>query len=206
MPLGIYKTSCNWIEEAIAAMTIAPFHSITLLEFLRLPFIEDSPAWEYIKGAVIQKPMGGGKHSTLQKHLVGAIDLASTDYEAFPELRCTFGDRSVVPDVAVIATNQLPLDENGEIASKGIEFAPAWVIEILSPDQRQTRVTGNILHCLRHGSQLGWLIDPEERSVLVYQPNRLPDLLSEADLLPVVEGINLHLSANQVFEWLRRSR
>jgi|SRR6478672_8271681 len=187
-------------------MTIAPVQSLTLPEFLRLSLIEDSPAWEYIKGTAIQKPMGGGKHSTLQKHLVGAIDLASNHYEAFPELRCTFGNRSVVPDVAVIATNDLPVDENGEIASKGIEFAPAWVIEILSPDQRQTRVTGNILHCLRHGSKLGWLIDPEERSILVYQPDCLPDLLSETDLLPVLENINLPLSVNQVFDWLRRTR
>ena len=185
-------------------MTVAPSQALTLQKFLELSSIEESPAWEYIGGVAVQKPMEGGKHSTLQKHLVAAIDQAGDIYEAFPELRCTVGDRSVVPDIAVIAINQLPLDENGEIVSKGIEFAPNWVIEILSPDQSQTRVTGNILHCLRHGSQLGWLIDPKERSVLVYQPDRLPDLLSGADMLPSLEGMVLDLSVEQVFEWLRR--
>ena len=184
-------------------MTIATPRT-TLEEFLKLPNIDESPAWEYINAGVIQKPMGGGKHSLLQKRLVAVIDAIGGDYEAFPELRCTFGNRSVVPDVVVFATNQLPLDESGDIASTGIEFAPAWLIEILSPDQSQTKVTGNILHCLRHGSQLGWLIDPSDRSVLVYQRDRLPDLLAGADVLPVLSGINLTLCVDEVFAWLQR--
>jgi Uma2 family endonuclease len=185
-------------------MAIAAPQDVTLQEFLNLSCIDESPAWEYINGEVIQKPMGGGKRSTLQKRLVGTIDQAGSQYEAFPELRCTFGNRSVVPDVVVVASNQLPLDQDGDITSTGIEFAPAWVIEILSPDQSQTRVTGNLLHCLRHGSQLGWLIDPNERSVLSYQLDRLPDLLSGDDLLPTLAGIDLNLSAKQIFSWLRR--
>lgn len=185
-------------------MTIAA-PKITLQAFLQLPYIEESPAWEYINGAGVQKPMGGGKHSTLQKGLVAAIDQAGTCYDAFPELRCTFGNRSIVPDVVVIASSQLPLNESGDIISAGIEFAPAWVIEILSPAQSQTKVTGNILHCLRHGSQLGWLLDPHERSVLVYQPDRLPDLLFGADQLPVLEGVALQLSVDTVYGWLQRT-
>ncbi len=178
--------------------------STTLEEFLKLPYIEESPAWEYISGEAIQKPMGGGKHSLLQKRLVAVIDALGSNYEAFPELRCTCGNRSVVPDVVVISTNQLPLDKNGEIISSGIDFAPAWVIEILSPAQSQTKVTGNILHCLRNGSQLGWLIDPSERSILVYQPNSLPDLLSGQDILPVLEDMSLRLSVEEIFGWLQR--
>ncbi len=186
-------------------MTIAKPQNLTLQDFLRLPDIEESPAWEYINGEVIQKPMGGGKHSTLQKRLVAAIDQTNSNYEAFPELRCTFGNRSVVPDIVVIEQSKLPVDENGDIISTGIDFAPDWTIEILSPDQSQTKVTG-ILHCLRHGTRLGWLIDPKERSVLVYQPDRLPDLLDAEDSLPVLEGLSLQLSVNQVFSWLQRLR
>ncbi|BAY10979.1 Uma2 family endonuclease [Calothrix sp. NIES-2098] len=184
-------------------MTIA-IPSSSLEEFLKLPYIDESPAWEYINGEALQKPMGGGKHSLLQKRLVAVIDAADSNYEAFPELRCSFGNRSVVVDVVIVASNQLPLDESGDLASTGIEFAPAWVIEILSPDQSQTKVTGNILYCLRNGTQLGWLIDPRERSVLVYQPNRLPDLLSGSEVLPVLEGIKLNLSVNDLFAWLQR--
>ncbi|MGM3307954.1 Uma2 family endonuclease [Anabaena sp. WFMT] len=178
--------------------------TITLEEFFKLPYIEESPAWEYINGEAIQKPMGGGKHSLLQKRLVAVIDQLGSNYEAFPELRCTCGNRSVVPDVVVISTNQIPLDDSGDIISSGIDFAPPWIIEILSPAQSQTKVTGNILHCLRNGSQLGWLIDPSERSILVYQPNSLPDLLTGKDILPVLEDLNLILSVDEVFAWLQR--
>jgi Uma2 family endonuclease len=47
--------------------------------------------------------------------------------------------------IIIIDNNQIPLDESGDIISSGINFAPAWVIEILSPAQSQTKVTGNIL-------------------------------------------------------------
>lgn len=186
-------------------MTLAQLQNLTLEEFLNLSWIDDSPAWEYINGRGLQKPMGGGQPSTLQKRLVAAIDQASDQYEAFPALRCTIGGRSVVPDVVVIANDQVPVDEEGDIAGGGIQFAPPWVIEILSPDQSQTRVTGNILHCLQHGSRLAWMLDPAERSILVYQPDRLPMLLVEDDQLTALEDIDLDLSVNQVFSWLRRA-
>ncbi len=67
--------------------------SITLENFLRPPYIQESPACEYINGEAIQKSMGGGKHSLLQKWLVVFIGILGTHYEAFPELRCSCGDR-----------------------------------------------------------------------------------------------------------------
>lgn len=175
----------------------------TLKEFLKLPYIDESPAWQYIKTTISQKPMGGGKHSLLQKRLIAGIDATASNYEAFPKLRCTFGNRSLVPDISVVATDRLPVDENGNIISTGIDFAPAWVIEIISPDQSQTKVTSNILYCIRNGSRLGWLIDPSERSIIVYQPDTLPSLLTLKDILPVLPGINLTICVADVFAWLK---
>ncbi|MBW4516276.1 MAG: Uma2 family endonuclease [Timaviella obliquedivisa GSE-PSE-MK23-08B] len=185
-------------------MTTATPKFITLTEFLVFPNIDESPAWEHINGEAIQKPMGGGKHSILQKKIVGVIDRLDSNYEAFPELRCTVGDRSIVPDVSVVERDRVPIDESGEITSIGIEFAPDWVIEILSPNQSQTKVTGNILHCMKNGCRLGWLIDPKEKSVLVYQRDRLPELLRGAEQLLVLEDIDLVLTVEQIFSWLRR--
>jgi Uma2 family endonuclease len=186
----------------VAKMTIST-PKITLDNFLELAHIDESPAWEYINGEIFQKNMGGGKHSLLQKRLVGAIDSTNSNYEAFPELRCSFANRSIVPDVAIVVNDRLPVDENGDIISTGINFAPDWVIEILSPDQSQTKVTSNILHCLRNGCLLGWLIDPSERSIIVYQPNSLPNILTKSDILPVLPEINLTLCVDDVFAWLK---
>lgn len=82
---------------------------------------------------------------------------------AFPELRCTFGGRSTVPDVSVFTWDRIPRDRNGAIANV-FQAAPDWTIEILSPEQSQTKVTKNILHCLKYETQMGWSIDPEEQT------------------------------------------
>lgn len=178
---------------------------LTLEEFLKLP--ETKPASEYIDGRIIQKPMPQGKHSKLQGRLVTAINAVVEPRQlalAFPELRCTFGGRSLVPDVAVFAWERIPLDENQDVANV-FQAAPDWTIEILSPDQSQTRVTGNILHCLNHGSQLGWLIDPEEKSLLVYPSRQQPQLLQESNqVLPVPKLVaDLRLTVDELFRWLK---
>ncbi len=66
-------------------MTIAISQPLTLEQFLKLPYIEDSPAWEFIQGEAIQKPMPGGKHSCLQSRLGGTINATDSPYKAFPE-------------------------------------------------------------------------------------------------------------------------
>ena len=186
-------------------MVKAPTKTLTLDEFLKLP--ETKPASEYINGQIIQKPMPQGKHSQLQGKLLTAINEVSEAQQialAFPELRCTFGGRSIVPDVAVFAWERIPLDQDGDIANV-FEAAPDWTIEILSPDQSQTKVTGNILHCLKHGSRLGWLIDPDEPSVLVYPLGQQPELLREPkDVLPVPDLLaGWQVTVGDLFSWLR---
>ncbi len=177
---------------------------ITLEEFLKLP--ETKPYSEYINGQVIQKPMPQGKHSKLQFELITAINAVTKPQQialAFPELRCTFGGRSIVPDVTLFAWERIPVDENGDIANV-FTIAPDWTIEILSPEQRQTKVTGNILHCLNYGSKLGWLIDPEEKSVLVYPANQQTKILTQHEVLPVPDLVaDLRLSVADLFNWLK---
>lgn len=186
-------------------MVQIPEKTLTLEEFLQQP--ETKPASEYIEGQVFQKPMPQGKHSLLQGELVTNINAAVKRQRiacAFPELRCTFGGRSTVPDVAVFAWARIPLDQQGDVVNV-FELAPDWTIEILSPDQSQTRVTRNILHCLEHGCQLGWLIDPDEQSVLVYPPGQQPRFLeAPEEMLPVPALIaDLRLTVGELFGWLK---
>ena len=82
--------------------------TLTLEAFLHLSNIEESPAWEFIDGEMLQKPMPTTHHSILQKRLVAAIDQLESQYEAFPELRCVLSQQSIVPDVAVILTQRVP--------------------------------------------------------------------------------------------------
>ncbi len=182
--------------------TLVP--SLTLDEFLQLP--ETKPASEFIDSQIIQKPMPQGKHSALQGEFVPAINRVvkpNRIARAFPELRCSFGGRSLVPDIAVFVWGQIPREENGEVANT-FSVAPDWTIEILSPDQSQTKVTKNILHCLKYGTQMGWLIDPDERSVFVYRPKEETEVFDESeDVLPVPAfAQELRLTIEDLFAWL----
>ena len=153
-------------------MVQTPIKPLTLEAFLKQP--ETKPANEYIDGKIVQKPMPQGKHGRLEDKLVKVINAAVEPTKiacAIPELRCTFGGSSIVPDIAVFAWERIPTDENGEIANVFL-LAPDWTIEILSPGQGVAKVTKKILRCLKHGTQMGWLIDPEDRSVLIYQPQQ----------------------------------
>ncbi|PSR16487.1 hypothetical protein C8255_17580 [filamentous cyanobacterium CCP3] len=178
--------------------------TLTLEEFLKLP--ETKPASEFMDGQILQKPMPQGKHSAIQGELVPFVNTALKPKRiarAFPELRCTFGSRSVVPDVVVMMWSRIPRDENGEVANTFL-VTPDWTVEILSPDQSQTRVTKNILHCLRHGTQMGWLIDPDEQTVFVYRPKQETEVFDRPqDVLPVPPFANdLALTIQDLFNWL----
>lgn len=186
-------------------MVQVPTQPITLEQFLHLP--ETKPASEYIDGQILPKPMPQGKHSRLQQKLIGAINEVTETTQialALPELRCTFGGRSTVPDIGVFRWHRLAVDDDGEIAN-AFSIHPDWTIEILSPDQSSTRVTSNILHCLDHGCQLGWLIDPGEQIVQIYDADkRLLSLEASEDSLVVPDFAKaLHLTVNQLFAWLQ---
>ena len=83
-------------------MVQTPIKPLTLEEFLKLP--ETKPAREFINGEIIQKPMPQGKHSTVQSDFISAANTILKPQHiarAYSELRCTFGGRSIVPDIAV---------------------------------------------------------------------------------------------------------
>jgi Uma2 family endonuclease len=176
---------------------------LSLEEFLQLP--ETKPASEYINGKIHQKPMGQGKHSTLQIELASAINQVGKPQKlayAFPELRVTFGKRSIVPDISVFEWSRIPLDANGEVENK-IKIAPDWVIEILSPEQGSGLVLDKIIFCLENGTKLAWFIEPEERLIMVFTPNRLPAMRRGEDSLPVLNVLgDWQLSVADVFSWL----
>lgn len=185
-------------------MIATPIKPITLEQFLALP--ETNPASEYISGKIVQKPMPQGKHSLIQLELISFINSILRKAKlaiAFPELRCTFGGRSIVPDVVVLKNENIPRDENGEIGNV-VNTHPDWTIEILSPDQSTTKVISNIVHCLDNGTAVGWLIDPAEKIVMIYQPDRQVQIIEALDrelIVPEFASM-VKLTAGDVFNWL----
>lgn len=177
---------------------------LRLEEFLTLPGTK--PASEFFDGQITQKPMSQGKHSTIQSDLGAALNgllKPNKIARAYPELRCTFGNRSIVPNLAIFTWENIPRNTNGKVANTFLT-APDWTIEIISPDQSQTKVIRNILHCLDHGTQMSWLIDPEEEMIFVYLANRTIAIFDQpTQRLPVPDcAAAVELTIGQIFSWL----
>jgi Uma2 family endonuclease len=181
-------------------ITVAKPHSLET--FLELP--ETKPASEFINNKISQKPMPQGKHSRLQSKFSAYINQVVEELKiayAFTELRCTFGGASIVPDIAVLRWERIPRDPDGQIANKILTY-PDWTIEILSPRQSPNKVLANILHCIENGTELGWMLDPEEQNIFVISSDRRIQMFTGEQSVPVLSGIDLTLTVTQIFDWL----
>ncbi|MBW4551199.1 MAG: Uma2 family endonuclease [Aphanocapsa sp. GSE-SYN-MK-11-07L] len=186
-------------------MVQAPIQPLTLEDFLKLP--DTKPASEFIHNQIVQKPMPQGEHSVIQVELCKVIDRVAEGAKiakAFSELRCTFGGAAIVPDVSVFRWQRIPRTSAGKIANR-FDLQPDWAIEILSPDQSQTKVLKKLLHCSEHGTELGWLIIPADESILIMFPESRIKVFQGLEILPVLEGVNLTLSVMELFNWLTLS-
>lgn len=181
--------------------------TITLEEFLQMP--ESKPACEFINNQIALKPMPKGQHSTIQRQLIIFLSAILNQHKiakVFPKLRCTFGGHSIIPDIAVFTENKIPRLANGRV-SNTFNLPPDWTIEILSPDQSGTKVLKNISYCLEHGSQMGWLIDPESQSVFVSESGKQFSIIDDPAIslpFPMFASIfNLSpLTVGEIFGWL----
>ena len=69
-------------------------------------------------------------------------------------------------------------------------ICPDFVVELCSPSDRLTDVQTKMQEYLDNGAILGWLIDPETRTVEIYRPNQTvevknaPNSLLGEDILP----------------------
>ncbi|MEL6604910.1 MAG: Uma2 family endonuclease [Cyanobacteria bacterium J06614_10] len=185
-------------------MVQAPTKPITLEAFLQQP--ETKPASEYVDGHIIQKPVPELYHSGIQADLIKAIDAALSPNKiarAFPELRCTFENCSIIPDITVLPWHQISHTENGKLSGELLS-PPPWMIEILSEGQNQTKVVKKILHSLEHGTQIGWLIDPSEDCVFGYTPDLKTKLYENPEQsLPVPDfAKDFQLTVGELVSWL----
>ena len=180
--------------------------ALTLDEFLRLPEIDEHPYLEFIDGRIEAKVSPQKKHSVIQKRLTMSLDAFSQPRglgETFPELRCTFAGRSLVPDAVFLTTDHIQADSQGDLINETSQ-PPDIHIEIASPDQPAKRNRDRLQFSTTNGCLLGWLIDPERKTVEIFGSGRSCERLNEDGVLeggPVLPGYRLPLT--ELFDWLK---
>jgi Uma2 family endonuclease len=176
--------------------------AITLEEFLSLP--ETKPSKEYRDGKVTVKASPKPRHSILEGAWSERLNRMARPRRlglAFPELRCTFGGRSLVLDVAFLAWDRIPRGPSGEVEDL-LVAAPDLAIEIRSPGQPAARLVEKLRFCVSHGTHLGWLFDARWKKVAIFRPGIEPVTVAEGsiDATPVLPGVSFELA--EVFGWL----
>ncbi len=183
--------------------------TMTLEEFLRMPGIDERPYKEFIDGRVETKMSPQKKHSLVTLHLLNhMLQYAGPRRTGlpFPELRCTFSGRSIIPDIAFLLDEHIEVDADGEILDPTLR-PPDLHVEIVSPDQSAGKCREKIVFSTSNGCPLGWLIDPIRRTVHVFRPGRPAELVAADGVLagdPVLPGYRLAVS--ELFGWLKVGR
>ena len=89
------------------------------------------------------------------------------------------------------------IDGNPSTKQRFPIFAPQFVIEVRSPDDRIERLRDKMQRYIAAGVLLAWLIDPFEKTVTIYRPNREPEVLRSPTSVAgegPVEGFMLDLN------------
>ncbi len=134
---------------------------VTLDEYLRTSY---RPDCDFVDDHLEERNMGGTKHGLLQMQLGFWFVLHQKEWNirVMSELRTLVGPSRVrIPDVAV-AYNDAAMREEVR------KTAPLIAIEILSPDDRMSRVLGRLQDFLEMGVAHVWLLDPVEKIAFTY--------------------------------------
>lgn len=139
-------------------------------------------ALEWVNDRVLQKVSPRRKHALAQMEFASGVGvwarargsgMAGTEwrFQVQPpgEIR-----RSLVPDVAYVSYERMPFDDLERAEAPSI--APDVVVEVRSPDDRQSDVDEKVRVYLAAGTSVVFLVDPAGRSVCAVDSNGRADL------------------------------
>ncbi len=155
---------------------------ISVEEYLHTRYEPDA---EYVDGVVEERPMGEGKHSEWQGTLAYFFKARRREWNIRirPEFRTQTGERRYsVPDFAVV---------DAAFAEQQIATTPPLIaIEILSPEDRLSRLVVRLADFEAMGVPAIYLIDPADNSLLRFHEGRFKNvdtMLLRDVMIPFVE-------------------
>jgi Uma2 family endonuclease len=162
-------------------------HRISVEEHLSTPEYDHS---EYVGGEIVDLNVGTRDHSKIQKRCARRLDeYADAHPRMFfgTEAHCRLSIADEVsyrlPDVALIVDDDQPHERYSN-------RAPDLAVEIKSPEDTVAAQLANFSDYVANGCKLGWLMLPDEGSVIVLQPAAAPrtavrgEILDGGNLLP----------------------
>jgi Uma2 family endonuclease len=136
---------------------------IPVEEYLRTSY---DPDCEYVDGEVLDRNVGRKRHSKVQARLISFLMAHAKGFGIFtlPEWRMRTGEtRYRVPHVVIVA--------GPEPDEEVLSTPPLVCIEILSPEDRMSRVLNKVAEYLTFGVRYVWVLNPESKEAFVYTAN-----------------------------------
>ena len=160
---------------------------ISLEEYLNTSY---DPDVEYVDGVLVERNVGDWLHSTVQSNLVFALRSKYPRVYVVPELRSqTRSTRYRLPDVCVLLTAP---------KTKYLLDAAFLAIEILSEDDRMSKMMDKLEEYDRKGVPNIWLIDPRLRKMAVYSSGVLNEI--RGDRIATTGDPRLELTSDEIFQ------
>jgi Uma2 family endonuclease len=129
---------------------------------------EYEPDADYVDGEIEERPMGQDDHSAWQFAIPRWFAKHDIDWNIYirPELRVRTSETRVrIPDVAILDAS-LPLKQ---VAT----HPPLAVFEVLSPEDRPSRMNRKLNDYAAMGIQQIWVIDPETKVFQLFEGGAL---------------------------------
>lgn len=143
---------------------------MTAEELFEIP--ADDYRYELIKGELIKMSPAGGRHGEIAMNLgailrnyvkrrrLGRVYAAETGF-----ILARNPDTVRAPDVAFILKDRIPPEG---APSAFWPLAPDLAVEVVSPGDRYEEIQEKIADYFHAGTQLVWIVDPRNRTVVVY--------------------------------------
>jgi Uma2 family endonuclease len=155
---------------------------LTADEFFEWP---DEPGCrqELIRGEVVTMSLAGGEHGEVASEILRLVanhvksQRLGKTYAAETGFIVERGPDTVRgADVAFVRNERPALITNRR---KHIPFGPDLAVEVLSPNDLADEVEEKVQMWLAAGSLLVWVVNPQNRTVVVYRPGAEPVTLRE---------------------------
>ena len=121
------------------------------------------PDCDYVDGEVLERNVGEREHSYVQKRLTMILGLleAQLDISVWPEVRVQISpSRYRVPDLCLY---------RGPGPDDPVFREPPFLcVEILSPEDRMSRMEDKLRDYFSSGVELAWVIDPVRRTASIH--------------------------------------
>jgi Uma2 family endonuclease len=141
---------------------------VSIEEYLRNTY---HPDCDYVDGAIVERNVGGKDHAKAQREVLLYLHQHQRQWGIFViQEQCVqvSPSRYRAPDVCVV----LGPEPDEQIFTK----PPFLCIEVLSPEDRLSRMQEKIDDYLRFGVRYVWLIDPYQRRAWIYTQDQIREV------------------------------